>query len=221
MAEKKKKKTKEQYIQEHIEDGSESVSFQMVDEATVARLQRNGDVKLPHKKVNVPKDERWNIKQLNSKLLAGIENGDSIQKIAQSLTVVIGNNMASATRNARTMVTGAENAGRKDSYDNLAEQGVVQKKVWIATADDRTRESHLELDGEEVDIDQPFSNGLMYPGDPAGDPEEVYNCRCSMRDHIVGFRRADGTISYVDGDRGETLHDEQIAAERVERIDRR
>lgn len=217
MAEKKKKKTKEQYIQEHIEDGSESVSFQMVDEATVARLQRNGDVKLPRKKVNVPKDERWNTKQLNSKLLAGIENGDSIPKIAQSLTVVIGNNMASTTRNARTMVTGAENAGRKDSYDNLADQGVVQKKVWIATADDRTRESHLELDGEEVDIDQPFSNGLMYPGDPAGDPEEVYNCRCSMRDHIVGFRRADGTISYVDGDRGETLHDEQIAAERENR----
>lgn len=189
------------------------ISFTLLDARTVERLQREGDIKLPRKKVDIPKDERWNTKQMSSKLLQGILAGDAIPTIANSLMQVIGNNAAAAVRNARTMVTGAENVGRLDSYEDLAEKGVVQKKVWIATADDRTRESHLLLDGEEVDIDKPFSNGLMYPADPSGDPAEVYNCRCSMRDHIVGFRRADGSISYVGAERDTTSHAGKIENE--------
>lgn len=193
----------------------DEITFNLLDEATVDRLRRTGDIKLPKKQVSVPKDKRWNTKQLNSKLLQGIEGGYSIPKIAQSLIDVIGKNEASAVRNARTMVTGAENKGRLDSYENLDEQGVVQKKVWIATPDDRTRESHLDIDGEEVDIDEAFSNGCMCPGDPdCDDPAEVWNCRCSMRDHIIGFRRADGSISYVEHSRDETMHDRQIEEER-------
>lgn len=207
-------KSRDQYIVEH---GGDSVTFSIVDEATVARLQREGDITLPAKKIDVSKDERWNTKLMSSKLLQGILNGDSIPNIASSLISVIGNNKVSAIRNARTMVTQAENSGRLDSYDNLAEQGVVQKKVWIATPDDRTRQSHLDIDGEEVDIDAEFSNGLMYPGDPTGDPEEVWNCRCSMRDHIVGFRRADGSISYVRHDRDDTTHDKQMEEEKERR----
>lgn len=193
------------------------ISFTLLDAHTVERLQRDGDIKLPRKKVDIPKDERWNTKQMSSKLLQGILAGDAIPTIANSLMQVIGNNAAAAVRNARTMVTGAENVGRLDSYEDLAEKGVVQKKVWIATADDRTRESHLLLDGEEVDIDKPFSNGLMYPADPSGDPAEVYNCRCSMRDHIVGFRRADGSISYVGAERDDTTHERQMEEEKKRR----
>lgn len=193
------------------------ISFTLLDQKTVDRLRREGDVKLPYKKVNIPKDERWNTKLMSSKLLQGILAGDSIPTMAKSLLSVVGYNAASAVRNARTMVTGAENRGRLDSYEELADKGVIQKKVWIATADDRTRESHLELDGEEVDIDKPFSNGLMYPADPSGDPSEVYNCRCSMRDHIVGFRRADGSISYVGTERDTTSHEARIEEERERR----
>ena len=198
------------------------ISFTLLDAHTVERLQRDGDIKLPRKKVDIPKDERWNTKQMSSKLLQGILAGDAIPTIANSLMQVIGNNAAAAVRNARTMVTGAENVGRLDSYEDLAEKGVVQKKVWIATADDRTRESHLLLDGEEMDIDKPFSNGLMYPADPSGDPAEVYNCRCSMRDHIVGFRRADGTISLVGAERDTTSHagkiEDEIAQRGLEKV---
>ena len=54
------------------------------------------------------------------------------------------------------------------------------RKVWVATKDKRTRDTHAALDGESMGIDQPFSNGLQYPGDPNGPPEEVINCRCAM-----------------------------------------
>lgn len=214
-------KTREKYIKEHeTEDGSEGsdVTFSLVDKATVERLQKDGDIKLPKKKISIPKDERWNTKKMSSKLLQGILNGDSVKDIAKSLVDVIGDNAVSTMRNARTMTTWAENQGRLDSYESLSSQGVVQKKVWIATPDDRTRESHLAIDGEEVDIDEPFSNGCMCPGDPnCNDTREVWNCRCSMRTRIVGFMRSDGSVSQVAGDRGETVHDRQMAEEKERR----
>lgn len=168
-------KSRAQYIQEHS-DGSNDISFDLVDEATVKRLQRDKKIKVPKKKVDIPKDKRWNEKQMASKILQGIQNGDSIAKMSKSMTEVIGNNLTSAIRNTRTMTTSAECNGRLDSYKSLADQGVVQKKVWMATPDDRTRPTHIDLDGEEQDIDKAFSNGCQFPGDGNGPAEEVWQC---------------------------------------------
>lgn len=193
------------------------VQFGLVDAHTVKNLVNDGKVKLPYKKLDIPKDMRWNTKQLNSAVLQGILQGDSMPKIAKRVFPIVNNNASAAIRNARTMVTGAECAGRNDSYKDLESRGVVLKKVWIATPDGRTRESHLEMDGEEVDVDEAFSNGCMYPGDPNGDPAEVYNCRCTMRTHIVGFMSDDGSISEIDFEREETLHDRQMEEEKERR----
>ncbi len=200
----------------------DEITFNLLDVHTVDQLVKNGDIRLPRKGLDVSKDEKWNTKQMSSKLLQGILNGSSIPEIAQSLMDVIGNNKVSAVRNARTMVTGAENSGRLGSYQDLAEKGVVQKKVWLATHDERTRESHIEIDGEEQDPDKAFSNGLMYPGDtdPSVDPSEVWNCRCSMKDHIIGFRRADGSISYIEGEGpGNPAPQEEVQPVEKERVE--
>lgn len=52
-------------------------------------------------------------------------------------------------------------------------------KQWDATLDGKTRESHRRVDGEIRELDEKFSNGLMYPGDPSGGAAEVVNCRCA------------------------------------------
>lgn len=196
----------------------DSISFNIIDEGTLEVLKKE-EVALPYnpKVVNIPKDERWNMKQMTSKLMQGIMQGDSIPKISKSFMDVVGNNSVSATRTARTMVTQCENKGRLDSYKTLDMQGVVQEKVWIATPDSRTRASHLDVDSESVDVRDTFSNGLEYPADPNGDPAEVYNCRCSMRTEIIGFRRTDGSISYVGYVRDETMHYGQILNEKNRR----
>lgn len=191
--------------------------FDLVDEATVRRRVMDGDIQLPRKKINVPKDQRWNTKQLNSSVLQGIVNGESMQKIADRILPVVNNNASAAIRNARTMVTGAQNQGRQDSYGMMDKMGIVLKKVWMATPDERTRESHLKLDGEEVEYDKEFSNGLMFPGDPNGAPEEVYNCRCTMVTDIIGFKKADGRIEYVGELDKDEFHDQQIEEERARR----
>lgn len=65
----------------------------------------------------------------------------------------------------------------------MADDEVYQmEKTWIAVEDRRTRvtHSHAGVDGETTDLKTPFTNGLLYPGDPAGIASEVINCRCTM-----------------------------------------
>lgn len=99
-------------------------------------------------------------------------------------------NKTQAIRSARTIVTGAENKGRQDSYAMATADGIILQKEWIATNDSRTRHSHAVLDGAIVDQDKKFDNGLMFPGDPNGRPEETWNCRCTVAAVVKGFKKA-------------------------------
>lgn len=177
------------------------IRFNLIDESTIRRMVKDGDIKLPYKNLDRIKDKLWNTKQLNSSVLQGILQGESMKDIAARILPVVNNDKNAAIRNARTMVTGAENRGRSDRYHDLEEDGAVIRKVWISTEDERTREWHATMDGQEVELDEPFVDGLgneiMYPADPSGAPETVYNCRCSMKSHVIGFRRSDGTISLI------------------------
>lgn len=134
------------------------------------------------------KDLRWNQQKINSSMIQGILQGDSIPQIAKRLREVVGMNSRSAVRNARTMTTSIENKGRDDAYAELREKGIELETVWVATLDDRTRHSHRLLHGEIRDEKTgKYSNGLRYPADPMGEPEEVYNCRCSETSYVKGF----------------------------------
>lgn len=50
------------------------------------------------------------------------------------------------------------------------------------------RDSHAHLDGVQVEYNEKFPNGLMYPADPQGAPSEVYNCRCTLIADVLGMR---------------------------------
>jgi hypothetical protein len=112
-----------------------------------------------------------------------------MDKIAKRLRNVQEMNKTQAIRSARTIITGAENKGRQDSYARAEADGIILQKEWLATNDGRTRHSHAVLDGAIVDQNKKFDNGLMYPGDPSGRPEEVYNCRCTLVAKVNGFKK--------------------------------
>lgn len=194
-------------------------SWTMRSEHTVRNLI--GD-SLPEKTLNVAKDMAWNRKQINSAVLQGILQGEGIPRIAKRILPVVDNNKSAAVRTARTMVTQAENRGRLNRYQEYESEGIIAHKVWIATPDIRTREWHFVMDGQEVPVNEPFIDGhgeeLMYPGDPSGSPQTVYNCRCSMREEAVGVRGKDGkVISFTQFRNGTSLHDRQMAAEKARR----
>ena len=110
---------------------------------------------------------------------------------------VMGSNRKAAIRNARTAVTSAQNAGALSRYKEAKELGIEIRKEWISAHDGRVRDSHAHLDGVRVGNDEKFPNGLRYPGEPQGRPEEVYNCRCTMRAiflEINGAQRTNNTV---------------------------
>lgn len=165
--------------------------FTLLDENALKSLLTSNSVFLPTKTLNTYKDIAWNEKMINSQIFQGILQGESIEKIAMRLINVTDMNWKAAIRNARTMVTAAENQGRYDAMKKVDKDGVVVFKRWIAIHDERTRDAHRELDGVEIPIDESFVNGLgeiRYPGDPQADPANVYNCRCGMRSVVKGFK---------------------------------
>ena len=170
-------------------DGVGGYSFTLVDADTVRNLAVTDTSLLPYKKIDPAKDIPWNMKKINAETLQGILQGDSMDKIAKRIMNVQEMNKTQAIRSARTIVTGAENKGRQDSYARAEADGIILERTWLATNDSRTRHSHAVLDGETKPIDTPFSNGLMYPGDPDGEPSEVYNCRCTLIAKVKGFKK--------------------------------
>lgn len=156
-------------------------NFTLVSERTIRDLITDGEKSLlPKSKIDIPKDLLWNKKKLSGEVLQGILQGEDIPKISNRLQKVVGMNSASSVRNRRTMVTAAQNKGRLDQMLEQEKLGIRIQKEWLSTHDGRTRDSHARLDGERRELDEPFSNGLMEPGDPKGAPGEVYNCRCTL-----------------------------------------
>ena len=165
-------------------------SFELVDANTVKRLATIDETLLPYKHLNGSKDVRWNTQKVNSAVLQGILQGESIPNLAKRLQSVTEMNRASAIRNARTAVTGAECRGRQDSYERAEENGIHIKREWISAIDGRTRHTHRLLDGQLADVDKPFKSELgdiMFPGDPSADPANVYNCRCTIAAKVISI----------------------------------
>lgn len=180
------------YQAEH--DGKCSTVYQLYDRQTVERLmEKDRDLMPPPGKklaerIRTGKVEKWNHQQLQSALTQSILQGEGIAETARRVArTVATRGYNDSVRYARTMMTGAENAGRNDGFKTAEDMGINLEKEWIATLDDRTRASHAALHGERVPVDDKFSNDLEFPGDPAGADEEVWNCRCTMKASVKGF----------------------------------
>ena len=174
-----------------IESVAGDVGFDLWDEQTVKRLMVEQPDLMPYYQ---PKralkrgiDLAYGKKQITASVTSSILQGLSIKHMADGLQKRITTmSRDSAIRTARTAVTGAQNAGRMDSYAAAEKMGIKLKKEWLATLDARTRHSHAMLDGEQVAQDKKFSNGCRFPGDPQGPPWEIYNCRCTMIAAVEG-----------------------------------
>lgn len=122
-------------------------------------------------------DRTWEF--ASDQLAQGFRLGESIDELAGRLRGVAGLAEPAAVAVARTEVVSAANAG---TFVQAQLSGIPARKVWLSTADARTRLTHRAADGQEQPLDQPFTVGgvpLRFPGDPLGPPAETYNCRCT------------------------------------------
>lgn len=120
----------------------------------------------------------------------GIKQGKTVAEIAQVIRSIATLASGRANTIARTETLIANSIGQAAAMEDAA--SVIPKlvKVWINAGDNRVRgnpgglypnakDDHWKLQGEVQDYDQDFSNGLRYPRDLQGGPEQTINCRCT------------------------------------------
>lgn len=116
--------------------------------------------------------------KLDSTLSEGIAASEGITDLTHRVEAVYEQfPMSRSEMIARTEATAANSQGMIEGFK---QSEVATGKEWIATMDDKTRDSHASADGEIVSLDDSFSNGLSFPGDESGDAGETINCRCVM-----------------------------------------
>lgn len=119
-------------------------------------------------------------RKITAQVSRGISTGMSWQQVAQQLAAFTNIGYNNAVRIARTEGHRVQVQSTMDACYKAKDNGADVVKQWDATLDRRTRKSHQKVDGEIRELDEPFSNGLMFPSDPSGGAAEVVNCRCAL-----------------------------------------
>lgn len=116
-------------------------------------------------------------------LTNGLRNGENVQELTGRVQNVLGGARARALRIARTEAGQAVSAGRYIAMTAARVKG----KGWLHGANPRPTHSKAEATYHPrrgaIPMEQPFQVGnaqMMYPRDPAGTPEEIINCNCTL-----------------------------------------
>lgn len=101
----------------------------------------------------------------------------------------------------RTEIIAAQNYGKQEGLiaarNRDPERFGALKKIWLATGDDRTRDSHIDAHGQVIPIDDVFTVGghpAQFPGDPQLPIRERARCRCTQVPYMEGWGAVDELI---------------------------
>lgn len=119
----------------------------------------------------------------------GINEGEGIPELAERIDQQLLRTNSERWTNrgvvvARTESISAYNGGTNDAFAVIQDEtGDSFEKVWLATMDHRTRDTHFIADGQRVPFASPFVVGGfpgMFPGDPELPAGERIQCRCTF-----------------------------------------
>lgn len=116
------------------------------------------------------------VDKLRATITEGVRDGETSQQLTDRIRDVFQVRRHEAERIARTEVSRSYNFTTNEAWK---QSGLVESTSWLTAHDDAVRSSHAAIDGQERGLGEPFDNGLLYPGDPDGDADEVINCRCT------------------------------------------
>lgn len=119
-------------------------------------------------------------KRIQAEVSRGVASNISFKDIARNLNMQAGIGLNKAMRIARTEGHGVQIQAANDAQHKAKAAGADVVKQWDAALDGKTRDSHRQVDGQIRELDEKFSNGMMFPSDPSGAASEVINCRCTL-----------------------------------------
>ena len=122
--------------------------------------------------------------KLRQEIAQGIAKGEGRDQLLKRIMKVTGAEEKDAMRILRTESTQVESMAQMDVMDEVYHQtGRKPWKRWNCVFVN-SRDTHMNMHGQEVPYDEPFYSpsgaALMYPGDNSAPPEEVINCQCFM-----------------------------------------
>lgn len=141
-------------------------------------------------------------KTITQEISRGIASGMFYKDISRNIAEAASIKLSNAKRIVITEGNRIQNTASRDAANDARDHGADLVKIWDATLDGKTRESHRMVDGEIKELDEPFSNGLDRPGDPHGSAAEVINCRCKeihkpRWDAESGFAKIDNVTGEI------------------------
>lgn len=124
--------------------------------------------------LNIPQDT---FERVRESIIASISEGASVGAASEKIqTLYDGFSDQRALTIAQTEMGYAFNTGAFELYG----QAGIPQHEWLSAGDADVRDSHLAAEAQgPINVGETFDNGLQYPNDPAGGPEEVINCRCT------------------------------------------
>lgn len=130
------------------------------------------------------------IRRINADLTQGIHRGDTYGTMAKSVSEVLEKDFVKASRIVRTEGHRVYEQARHDASIRVSEKtGHTIMKRWVSSRDERVRDTHAAMDGQEVPVDEDFVNPQTggrgpHPG-ALGTAEDDINCRCTMVTYVV------------------------------------
>ena len=121
-------------------------------------------------------------KSVTSEITRGIATGMMYDDIARNISLATKAPLSRTKTIVRTESHRIQQASAHDAYMVAKSKGADVVKQWDSTLDGATRPLHQRLDGQIVELEEPFKVGgmtAMYPGD-FGDPAQDCNCRCRV-----------------------------------------
>jgi len=125
---------------------------------------------------------------IQAEISLGLETGLSNPQISKNIRKSTGFSPKRATLIARTETHQAMNYGNQKVAERLGLKKPI--KEWASALDERARSWHVNMNGVQVGIDEPFKimtpvagggvveKQLQYAGDANGGATNVINCRC-------------------------------------------
>ena len=106
-------------------------------------------------------------------MLDGAEDAEAIREVFEQSKNARAEQIALGR--ATTLINFARTEAAKHSTDR---DGRPRTKTWVVTS---SKSRHPHLNGETVPVSEPFSNGLMWPGDGQhGNADDVAHCQCLL-----------------------------------------
>ena len=143
---------------------------------------------------------------VNRTVVQGLIQGQSMPKMGRAIAKALDRSLSDGLRIARTEGLRAVSLGELSAIDRAKDRGVQVKTRWVASLDDKTRDSHRALDGTYKDDENGgwYVPGLGYVAGPrlSGSPGFDINCRCDVAPEIEGLeptlrRTKEGVVPYT------------------------